>query len=157
MSLDVRANFGRIWPVHVSSLTSFLLACRKAFDGDMELFLVLAIIGDRTFSQRNADQDVDFNTWQSAIDNCAVPENINVQCIADYSGIPRETVRRKVCELMRRDWVVKDERGSLSATLKCRLDLEVTTNEAIRYIESMFRVMERCSSQIEREPTSGHL
>lgn len=148
MNVDIRENFGKIWPAHVGSLTSFLLACRRAFDGDMDLFLVLAVIGDRTFSEKNAVRDVKFDEWQACDDNYAIPENINIQSISDYSGIARETVRRKVCMLIDRGWVNRDEKGSLSATLKCRSDLEATTIDAIKYIESMFKLL----SSFDAEP-----
>ena len=31
---EVKASFGKIWPVHIGSLTRFLIDCRAAVDGD---------------------------------------------------------------------------------------------------------------------------
>ena len=59
-------DFGVIWPRHVSSLTQFLIECRRHFDGDLDLFLVLCIIGDRTFSARHVPPGMDFENWKSA-------------------------------------------------------------------------------------------
>ena len=87
----ITRDFGVIWPRHVSSLTQFLIACRKSFDGDLDLFLVLCIIGDRTFSAQHAPSDLDFDAW-SAANPVGVPSiEINAQSLSDYSGIPRET------------------------------------------------------------------
>ena len=38
---EILRDFEMIWPRHVSSLTQFLIDCRKHFDGDTDLFLVL--------------------------------------------------------------------------------------------------------------------
>lgn len=68
MEDEVKAIFGKLWPAHVSSLTKPMIACRKAFDGDLDMFLVLAVIGDRTCSQRHAHPDMtcdDFNSGEA--------------------------------------------------------------------------------------------
>lgn len=31
-------NFGRIWPQHGVALTQFWIACRRSFEGDLDLF-----------------------------------------------------------------------------------------------------------------------
>lgn len=60
MQDDIKAVFGRVWPKHVASLTRFLIASRAAFGGDLDMFLVLAVIGDRTFSERHANPNMDY-------------------------------------------------------------------------------------------------
>lgn len=47
-------NFGKLHALHVSAFTRHLIECRRACDGDLDLFLVLTIIGERTFSPRFA-------------------------------------------------------------------------------------------------------
>ena len=64
MDDKIKAAFGKVWPAHVSNLTKFLITCRKAFGGDIDMFLVLAVIGDRTFSQRHADQALDYEAFR---------------------------------------------------------------------------------------------
>jgi hypothetical protein len=102
MITTITTNFGKIWPAHVSSLTEFLLACRNHFDGDLDLFLVLSIIGDRTFSQRHAPSGIGYDQWQNDGQSHIPVENINLQSLSDFSGIPRETVRRKLNTLTRK-------------------------------------------------------
>jgi hypothetical protein len=61
----IRENFSSIWPTHVENLTRLMIFCRQAFEGDMDLFLVMAVVGERTFSARNAEKSISFEAWQS--------------------------------------------------------------------------------------------
>jgi hypothetical protein len=133
----IRENFGAIWPVHVENLTRLLILCRQVFDGDMDLFLVMAVVGERTFSARNADKSLDFETWQSGGARSAKREEINASSIAHFCRIPRETVRRKLAVLKAKGWVVVDERGNYLATPKSSAELEPLTKESIAYLARM--------------------
>ena len=55
-SLD--SNFGKLHAQHVGALTRHLVECRQAFGGDLDLFLVMTIIGERTFPARNAPAEM---------------------------------------------------------------------------------------------------
>jgi hypothetical protein len=144
---DIRSNFGKIWPAHVMNLTRFLIECRRTFDGDLELFLVLAVIGDRTFSLRMADPAMDYETWQSGKGPYTKPEQINATSIALYSGIPRETVRRKVQELMQKGWVERDAKGHLTATKVAANELQPLTQTSMNYLGGMFELFETYRSK----------
>lgn len=137
MDDDLLAEFGRIWPRHVSSLMKFLIECRRHFDGDMDLFLVLCVIGDRTFSERDVPEGMDYTAWNAATSDDLRSGEINVQSIANYSGIPRETVRRKLGVLIDKGWVVRDERGYITATDKAKRDLEPLTLYSLTYLSRM--------------------
>lgn len=137
---EVRAKFGKIWPAHVGSLARFLIESRAAFGGDLDMFLVLVVIGDSTFSQRHANPEMDFNTFQTQPQG-APPEDINIRSISDFSGIPRETVRRKVAQLAERGWVVRKEDGFIVATEKAKRELEPLTLASIRYLGRMWGVL----------------
>lgn len=134
-------NFGRIWPQHVQALTDFLIACRRSFDGDIDLFLVLCVIGDRTFSTRHAPASMDFDEWQGSPVKNVRSEEINVQSIADFSGIPRETVRRKLNILMEKGWVARDARGYITATERAKQDLAPLTMASLAYLTRMKRTL----------------
>jgi hypothetical protein len=136
----ILAAFGKIWPVHVGSLTKFLITCRKAFDGDIDMFLVLAVIGDRTFSQRHADPEMDYEGFQSEGAGQTPALDINLRSIADFSGIPRETVRRKINQLVKLGWVKKQRDGAFHATSKAKKDLEPLTLASIKYISVMMQL-----------------
>lgn len=134
-------NFGRIWPQHVASLTQFLIDCRRYFDGDLDLFLVLCVIGDRTFSARHAPPDMNFESWSGAKVEDVRSVDINVQSLADFSGIPRETVRRKLNILVERGWVARDERGFITATERAKMDLAPLTMSSLVYLSRMKRTL----------------
>lgn len=130
-------NFGHIWPRHVLVLTRFLIACRRSFDGDIDMFLVLCVIGERTFSQENVREGLTFDQWNSPLALTIEPHDINLQSISDFSGIPRETVRRKLNALLERGWVSRDESGFVRATEKAKTDLEPLTKASIQYLSQM--------------------
>lgn len=140
MEEEVRAKFGKIWPAHVGSLTQFLIECRRTFDGDLDMFLVLAVIGDRTFSQRHVDPAINFQEFQnSAVD--VRPEDINIRAIADFSGVPRETARRKVAQLADKGWITRTDDGFIVATQKAKDELEPLTLTSIKYVASMMSLL----------------
>ena len=104
------------------------------------MFLVLAVIGDQTFSQRYADSDIDYEQFRSGAANRTRVVNINLRSIERFSGIPRETARRKVEHLMKLGWVSRQSDGSLVATSKARTDLEPMTLASIEYIAGMMQL-----------------
>ena len=134
-------EFGSVWPRHVAALTEFLIDCRRHFDGDVDLFLVLCVIGDRSFSMRRAPAGLTFGEWNATSVKDIRSEEINVQSLADYSGIPRETVRRKLNILVEKGWVIRDERGFVTATDKAKLDLAPLTNSSLVYLTRMKRAL----------------
>lgn len=141
MEEEIKGSFGRVWPTHMLLLSNFLIECRSSFGGDLELFLVLTIIGERSFSQQNVDPRLDFVRFQHGDATGTPALEINMRSIADSSGIPRETVRRKVAKLVELGWVDKLADGSLLATQRARRELEPLTLATIKYLS---RVVDLC-------------
>lgn len=131
-------NFGAIWPVHLSAFTRLLTQFRARFDGDLDLLLVLAVIGERTRPENWNPQLVSFEDLARRHDDERSQYAINIQSIADYSGIPRETVRRKVLVLQEKGWVHRGEDGKLSISPNAAPDLADATGDAIAYLEKIF-------------------
>jgi len=136
----VKQKFGQVWPAHVASFVDLLIEGRRAV-GDLDLLLVLSVIGDRNMSQRRTagertHQEL-FEHWSGRPE----PEEINSQSIAHYTGIPRETVRRKVNDLVMRGWVERRD-GALVVTRKCAEDLSPMTEKGIDYLSNMFRLLD---------------
>lgn len=129
---DLTGNFGRIWPVHVEHFTELLIALRRQFDGDLDLMLVLAIIGLRTLPARRVRQlsYAEFEAGRAV----EAPSPINVQSIAETSGIPRETVRRKVRALEKAGWIERQDGGYLVVSARARHDLSPATAATFRYL-----------------------
>ena len=134
---DIENDFGRIYSSHVENFTWFLIQCRRHFGGDLDRFLVLAVIGDRTFAHRNAPPHFKPEDLGGLKMDRIPKEPINLQSIADFSGIPRETVRRKLRDLMALGWIERDDHGSFAATSKAATDLEPLTKIGIRYLARM--------------------
>lgn len=134
---ELRRNFGKVHALHVAALTRHLVACRNACDGDLDLFLVLTIIGERSFTARNAPSGMSLEDFAVRPVSTVRQEAINLQSIADYSGIPRETVRRKLGVLMNRGWVRRDEHGFYAATDQAKENLSDLTRSSLRYLRDM--------------------
>lgn len=129
---ELTSNFGRIWPVHVEEFTRLLITLRAQFGGDLDRMLVLAVIGLRTLPARRVDglSYAEFQAGQT-VDR---PSPINVQSIAETSGIPRETVRRKVRELESAGWIERRDDGYLAVSHRAREDLAAGTEATFRYL-----------------------
>jgi DNA-binding transcriptional ArsR family regulator len=84
---------------------------------------------------------MDFGTWKSASVSHVRSIEINVQSLSDYSGIPRETVRRKLNILLEKGWVERDERGFITATDKVKQDLAPLTMISLVYLSKMKEVL----------------
>lgn len=133
----VRKAFTSLWPVHLSSFNTLLIQLREAFDGDLDLMLVLAVIGDRTRPDTWQPDPVSYRqiTRRKGEEHLQIP--INIQSVADYSGIPRETVRRKVQVLQAKGWVERDAEGRLTVSSSTAADLEQSTMHSIRYLAAI--------------------
>lgn len=137
----IKENFGAIWPIHVANMSRFLIECRHHFRGDLDLLLLMSIIGDRTLSKRRMPASSTFETFNSDELSEVEPEPINIRSIAEYSGIPRETVRRKIRILEQKGWVSFQANEAIVATIKARDDLAPLTETTIRYLSTMVLMM----------------
>ncbi|AQS47153.1 hypothetical protein BMG03_04585 [Thioclava nitratireducens] len=146
----IRENFGEIWPVHVSAFTRLLTQFRARFDGDLDLLLVLAVIGERTRPENWNPQLVSLEDLATRAEDRRSQYAINIQSIADYSGIPRETVRRKVLVLQRKGWVHRSDGGKLSISADAAPDLAVATGDTIAYLQKIF-----CAFENARDTGNG--
>lgn len=138
----LRANFGKLHAQHVAALTRHLVACRAAFDGDLDLFLVLTIIGERSFTPRNAPAGMTEAQFRASPVNLVAPAAVNLQSIADFSGIPRETVRRKIGVLVARGWVQRSPAGFLTVTDQAKDSLQALTDSSARYLRDLLAALE---------------
>ncbi|HMV17361.1 MAG TPA: hypothetical protein PLN96_12450 [Zoogloea sp.] len=97
-----------------------LVRLYAAFEGDLLLPIVLGEVGLYNVSGMDVDEaargqfrcgcDEDFRKL--------VLRPCNAFSISSSTGIPRETVRRKVARLAELGWIVRDSRGGLTITAK---------------------------------------
>lgn len=85
-------------------MTSRLRAMYQAYDGDLTLCLVLGEIASRNterfYDERRGYQPASFNGQRQYLP-------CNALSISDVTGIPRETVRRKLAKLVDLGWIEK--------------------------------------------------
>ncbi|WP_291821073.1 helix-turn-helix domain-containing protein [Bosea sp. (in: a-proteobacteria)] len=84
----------------VHMLTEHLVDCRRAFRGDLDAMLVLAILGQNHLKALLAGE-TDARTP-------GTPFGITASRIADVTGMPRQTVRRKLQDLAKRGWLIQN-------------------------------------------------
>ena len=143
-------RYGDVHPKILRHLIAWVLLMRESFDGDLDLMVVLAVIGDRALK----DPSVRGYSYQGLIDRKPVATRIpltNRKSIADSTGIPRETVRRKVATLIARGWVEELPDGSLIPALASKTDLYATT---LRSFEVLGRLAEALRALEVKDTTS---
>jgi DNA-binding transcriptional ArsR family regulator len=88
---DIRSQYVSFQYLFVNFIADHLVDCSKEFAGDLQKMLVLAIIGQVALQARR----------RSAAEGTAMANypSISASRIAGSSGIPRETVRRKLMAL----------------------------------------------------------
>jgi DNA-binding MarR family transcriptional regulator len=108
----IRSNYSRLNVIWTEGLIQSLTNLRATFGNDMDKIVVLAVIGQN--AQRLVPPG---RSFEETVDGIALslPNNAatNVQSIADSTGIPRESVRRKVVELIEAGWVERLENGTV--------------------------------------------
>lgn len=138
----LKAHFGTVWPAHLVGFTRLLVHLRMRFDGDLDLALILAVIGSRTQTESWTRKLAELDQLTNPFGNEGGQLPINIQSVADYSGIPRETVRRKVTVLQNRGWVTRDADGHLAISPNAASDLEESTGETIAYLAGLLKAFE---------------
>ncbi|MCF1710990.1 hypothetical protein L0V05_19445 [Tabrizicola sp. J26] len=82
---------------YVQFLTEHMVDCAASFDGDLEAMLLLAVLGQRRLEEaRNSTHPEQPDPARTAM---------TTMRIADVTGIPRETVRRKLASFERKGWI----------------------------------------------------
>ncbi|WP_431299011.1 hypothetical protein [Tabrizicola sp. BL-A-41-H6] len=134
----IRERYAEIWPKILDPWTQYLISARSAFDGDLDKMVILAVVGLMSLKDKGL---LERNPPSISYDDLAKPgatatdaQPINIESIALYTGIPRESVRRKVQELIGRKWIARDTRGYLVVLPAAASDLEVLSSHLFRLI-----------------------
>lgn len=101
-------------------MMNYLRRLHAQFDGDLALVIVLGEIGQhsarRIFREALPASGKDSRTLLTDEFVAANLRRCNMLSVAEASGIPRETVRRKVDKLIRMGFVSRAEDGTLAIT-----------------------------------------
>jgi hypothetical protein len=130
-------GFSQIYPVHVRAFTRLLVVLRREFGGDLDLLLVLAAVADRYHSLDPDPEALHYESMGAMPPREIDQATINTYSLSHFTGIPRETVRRKVSVLIERGWLTRDEAGSLLPTQQVANDLQTSTDAALTYIRTI--------------------
>ncbi|MBO1518954.1 DeoR family transcriptional regulator [Oceanisphaera pacifica] len=132
----ITTHFGHIFPTHIEELCELLIILRKQFSGDLDLMLILAIIGSRTLPARHT-KAMTYDEFITDDNKSIISQPINIQSVAECSGIARETVRRKVNKLEALGYVTRNDHGMLKVTPKATTDLTASTEASIQYLVAL--------------------
>jgi hypothetical protein len=125
------SHFGDIWPAHNRAFTALLVTCRRCLDGDLDQMLILSAMGERALTAQRTT-GLSYRAFLDG-DRRGPTKAINVQSIADSTGIPRETVRRKVAALIERGWVTRNADDTLEVTATAVIELAPATQATFDY------------------------
>lgn len=100
----LKENYQQVQYHYVQFLAEHLTDCRKSVGGDFDDLMMIAVLGQRLLGARLAvkagDSGAESRIWMSALR------------LSDVTGVPRESVRRKLFRLEARGWVTHDpDRG----------------------------------------------
>ena len=129
----------------IGPLLETLHAGREVLDGDLDKFLIVLVVGMRTAEDRRTAALNFEDVLSGAVDE--YPSlSTNVRSIADSTGIPKESVRRKVAALVEAGWIRRDENALSLAPHASRMLTgfrERLFLMAIRYHETLAELDDR--------------
>jgi hypothetical protein len=93
----------------LAPLVELLSEARTTFDGDLDKFLIMLVVAIRAAGHKDFAEAV--RQRRAAGGAPVFPSlGVNIQSIADSIGAPKETVRRKVTDLVAAGWI--ERRGN---------------------------------------------
>ena len=98
----------------IAPLLDLLQVGREICDGDLDKLFIVLVVAMRTAEDRRI-LDLDLDDVLSGAVDIYPSLSTNVRSIADSTGIPKESVRRKVAALVEAGWILR-EGNSLSLT-----------------------------------------
>ena len=113
----VMARFDDIYPVYRSAFARLLVTLRADFDGDLDAMLVLLTLSLGTERQNWGEALLGQAEQSSAV------RVTNTLSISEATGIPRETVRRKLDAMAAKGWIVRDAKRNWAPTKQAAQDL----------------------------------
>ncbi len=116
-------NYLKAQYLWVQFSTEWLAECTRTFGGDLQQMVILSLIGQVTLERAVAAN--------GQLDNLA-RTGINASRISDVTGIPRETVRRKLLVLEQKGWIEVDGNANWSIRI---VDGEVPVKAALAPLE----------------------
>ncbi len=140
----VASHYPQVATDLLEPLLRLLQLARASCANDTDKFLVLLVIGVRTTQHRAFRAETPERIASGDIP--ILPSlGVNVRSIAESLEIPKETVRRKVQELIEAGWVVRQD-GNLHATARAYQDFTRVREEVAALAARCYEVV----AQLER-------
>lgn len=135
------AHFGQIWPVHVDGFIKLLSRLRAAFHGDLDSVLILAVIGSAVLPRHKLLSNISYADFLQDSTRKTLTTPLNTHSIVEITGIPRETVRRKLSTLERKGWAVRVDGKYWAIGDSARSDLNLLTDLSLNYLSTIAAVV----------------
>ena len=139
-------RFDEIYPAYRYAFARLMVTLRRDFDGDLDAMLVLLTLSLGT----------DRENWAEVLlgnfEHSAQVRLTNTQSIAAASGIPRESVRRKLETMRARGWVERDEKGNWTPCPRVATDLREGSQETIAFIRTLAAAIFSADEKVNGKP-----
>jgi hypothetical protein len=127
---------------------SYLFRLYHAFDGDILQAMVLGSIAHHNVSRLSRQQEYDAPRIKKVIAVSGEEATLapcNAFSISQATGIPRETVRRKIVSLVDKGWIKRDGRGQLFLAHLPAVEFKQFNYEiADDFLDAALRILHRC-------------
>jgi len=137
----LRENYGRVARDLLSPILELMTEAHRAFGGDAEKFHILLLLAQR-MAEHPDSAAFDLPAVEAGRCDTLPALATNVKSIAASTGIPEETVRRKVRALVRDGWIAR-EGNDLTYTAKAAGELSAVRNLMLRAAVANHRTVER--------------
>lgn len=121
-------RFDTIYPAYRIAFERLMVTLRQEFDGDLDSMLVLLSV-----SLGTARED-----WREGLfGDAPAPRQsrlTNTQSIAETTGIPRESVRRKLAAMKAKGWVARNADGNWEPTRQAATDLRAGSAATVSFV-----------------------
>ena len=147
-----KTHFGTIWPIHVDGFIRLLAGLRHAFDGDLDSVLILAVVGSAVLPRHKLPPDLSYDDFIHGDSRRNLATPLNTNSISQITGIPRETVRRKLTALWDSGWTIRDNDGHWAIGDAARQKLSPMTDLSLEYLTSIAEAFEKARKGHKRKP-----
>ena len=103
----LRGNYASVAKDLIAPLVDLLALARSVFGGDLDKLLIVLVVALRTAEDPKV-RAVRLEDVLSGRLKAYPSLRTNVRSIAESTGVPRETVRRKVADLVAAGWIARD-------------------------------------------------
>lgn len=130
-------KFSQVQPMWVEQHLRSLCALRAAVGNDLDKVIILAVIGQCMLAAVT-DAPHDHSSAQRVSPQLNRSRLTNSQSIGDATGIPHESVRRKVAELIEAGWVARGEDRRLEVLPMAAMELAEATFAEMAMLDRVF-------------------